>query len=194
MYKVIVLASGNGSNLQSLIDQVHGQDAVIAAVASDKPTAPALKRALAAGIPAIVLPPRPGEGRDSFHQRLGERLRPLRPDLIVLAGYMRLVPQEFIEQFSPIINVHPSLLPAFPGLDAPAQALAGGVKVTGCTVHLVDEGLDSGPILLQKPVPVLPGDTPGSLHQRIKLQEQRLLVQAVRAFARGEIGQRVGRR
>jgi phosphoribosylglycinamide formyltransferase-1 len=187
MYKVIVLASGDGSNLQALIDQVHGHDARIVAVASDKPAASALKRALEAGIPTVTLPPLRGEGRVSFHRRLGEGLKPFQPDLLVLAGYMRLVPPGFIEQFSPIINVHPSLLPAFPGLDAPAQALAAGVKVSGCTVHLVDEGLDSGPILLQKPVPVLPFDTPGSLHQRIKVQEQLLLVQAVRAFARGEM-------
>lgn len=187
-YRVAVLASGAGSNLQALIDQVHRPGvADIVLVASDNPRAGALIRARQAGIPALALAPRRGEGRAGYHRRLARAMAPYRPDLVVLAGYMRLLPREFIGQFAPIINVHPSLLPAFPGLDAPAQALARGVRVSGCTVHLVDEGMDTGPILLQEAVPVLPGDSPETLHERIKVQEHRLLVQAVTAFARGRV-------
>ncbi|HPZ90997.1 MAG TPA: phosphoribosylglycinamide formyltransferase [Bacillota bacterium] len=187
-YRVAVLASGAGSNLQALIDQVHRRGvADIVLVASDNPRAGALTRARRAGIPVLALAPRRGEGREGYHRRLARAMAPYRPDLVVLAGYMRLLPREFIGQFAPIINVHPSLLPAFPGLDAPAQALARGVKLSGCTVHLVDEGMDTGPILLQEAVPVLPGDSPETLHARIKVQEHRLLVQAVTAFARDQV-------
>jgi phosphoribosylglycinamide formyltransferase-1 len=114
-------------------------------------------------------------------------LQQVNPDLIVLAGYMRLLPSEFIDAMPPIINVHPSLLPAFPGLEAPAQALAYGAKMTGCTVHLVDAGMDTGPVISQQALPVLPGDTPGSLHERIKLLEHKSLVEAVKAFALGRV-------
>lgn len=182
--RVAVLASGEGSNLQALIDEVHQPGiARIVLVASDRVQARALERARAHGIPAQALPPRGGEGREDYHRRLAEIVRGAQPNLLVLAGYMRLLPQEFITGFSPIINVHPSLLPAFPGKDAPGQAIARGVKLSGCTVHLVDAGMDTGPILLQRAVPVLPGDTAETLHNRIKVQEHKALVEVVTAFA-----------
>ena len=187
-YRLAVLASGEGTNLQALIDEVHRPGlASIALVLSDKEKAGALERARGLGIPAVPLPPLPGEGRRLHHQRVTLILQQVRPDLIVLAGYMRLLPAEFIQAMPPIINVHPSLLPAFPGLDAPAQALAYGAKVSGCTVHLVDKGMDTGPIISQQALPVLPGDTPESLHERIKCLEHKSLVQAVKAFALGQV-------
>lgn len=187
-YRVAVLASGEGSNLQALIHEVHTPDiASIVLVVSDRAKAGALVRARAHGIPAHALPPRRGEGRQAYHGRLAELVGATQPHLLVLAGYMRILPQEFISKFSPIINVHPSLLPAFPGLDAPGQALAGGVKVSGCTVHLVDAGMDTGPILTQVAVPVLPGDTAATLHNRIKVHEHKALVETVVALAREKI-------
>ena len=187
-YRLAVLASGEGTNLQALIDEVHLPGlASIALVLSDRGQAGALERARNAGITAVSLPPLPGEGRKLYHQRVAMTLQQVNPDLIVLAGYMRLLPSEFIDAMPPIINVHPSLLPAFPGLEAPAQALAYGAKMTGCTVHLVDAGMDTGPVISQQALPVLPGDTPGSLHERIKLLEHKSLVEAVKAFALGRV-------
>ena len=147
-YRVAVLASGAGSNLQALIDQVHRRGvADIVLVASDNPRAGALTRARRAGIPVLALAPRRGEGREGYHRRLARAMAPYRPDLVVLAGYMRLLPREFIGQFAPIINVHPSLLPAFPGLDAPAQALAHpnwsmGPKISIDSATLMNKGLE----------------------------------------------------
>lgn len=187
-YRFAVLASGEGTNLQALIEEVHKPGlARIALVLSDREQAGALGRAREAGIPAVSLPPLPGEGRKFYHQRVTLLLQQVRPDLIVLAGYMRLLPPEFIGAMPPIINVHPSLLPAFPGLEAPAQALAYGAKISGCTVHLVDKGMDTGPIISQEALPILPGDTPESLHNRIKMLEHRALVLAVKAFALGQV-------
>ncbi|MTI95949.1 MAG: phosphoribosylglycinamide formyltransferase [Firmicutes bacterium] len=180
MFKLAVLASGQGSNLQALIDQVHAPgEAEVVAVLSDNPKAPALERARKAGIPAQAVAPTAGEGREAFHQRLAAVLDPYQPQLLVLAGYMRILPESFLEHFPAIINVHPSLLPAFPGLDAPRQAIEYGVKVSGCTVHQVDAGMDTGPILLQAAVPVFTDDTPETLHQRIKPWEHKLLAEAV---------------
>lgn len=187
-YSVGVLASGNGTNLQALIDGFHlpGHGRIVV-VASDNPRAHALERARQANIPCVALLPEAGEKRVAYHKRLAGALREYNIDLLVLAGYMRLLPGEFLQHFPRVINVHPALLPAFPGLDAPAQALAYGVKVTGCTVHLVDEGVDSGPVLLQKSLEILQGETPDQLHQRLKPLEHQLLVRAVQAFARGRV-------
>lgn len=193
-YRVAVLASGEGSNLQALIDQVHQPGiASIVLVVSDNHQAGALVRARTHGIPTHALPPLPGEGRRPYHRRLAELVGTAQPQLLVLAGYMRLLPPEFIAKFSPIINVHPSLLPAFPGLDAPGQAVAQGVKVSGCTVHLVDAGMDTGPILMQVAVPVLPGDTGKTLHSRIKVQEHQALVRTVKALAQGRVSKAAGK-
>ena len=187
-FRIAVLASGSGTNLQALIDQVHKPGiASIVYVASDKTKAGALERAKAAGIKAEAIPPLPGENRHAYQQRLAAKLGSNKPDLLVLAGFMRLLTAQIIQDHSPILNVHPSLLPAFPGLDSPGQALEYGAKVTGCTVHLVDEGMDTGPIVLQQAVPVQSGDTPETLHRRIQVLEHRLLVRAVIAFARGQV-------
>ena len=192
-YSLAVLASGEGSNLQALIDEVHGTWAQICLVLSDRDDAGAFKRARSASIPALSLVPHQGEGRESFHRRMGEVLLKANPDLIVLAGYMRLLPGDFIQTMCPIINVHPSLLPVFPGMEAPAQALSYGVKVSGCTVHLVDEGMDTGPIIKQLALEVFPGDTPATLHQRIKELEHRALVDVVKGYAQGRVKSREGK-
>ena len=187
-YRVAVLASGEGTNLQGLIDQVHRPGiAEIVAVLSDKSGAGALRRAASAGIFSRGLPHQSGEGRRSYHRRLADVLVPHQPDLVVLAGYMRLLPKEFLRRFSPVINVHPSLLPAFPGLDAPGQAIARGVKVSGCTVHLVDGGMDTGPILMQRALDVESGEAAKELHARIKVLERQCLVAVVTALAQGKL-------
>lgn len=192
-YRVAVLASGDGTNLQALIDGIHCRGlAELVVTASDNEKARALARADAAGIPALALPPQAGEGRRAYHRRLAGAVKAFRPDLVVLAGYMRLLPPDFVAAMPPIINVHPSLLPAFPGLDAPGQAIAHGVKVTGCTVHLVDEGMDTGPILIQLALAIQPGESAESLHSRIKILEHQALVRAVAAFAQGRVGIREG--
>jgi phosphoribosylglycinamide formyltransferase-1 len=159
-----VLASGEGTNLQALIDS----GLPISAVASNRAGAHALERARLAGIPAAVF---------DDERELADWLEEHGVRLVVLAGYMRLLTPAFLERFDPIVNVHPSLLPSFPGLGAVDQALAAGVETTGVTVHLVDEGIDTGPVLRQEPVPVEPVDT---LVERIHSVEHRLLPEVVR--------------
>ena len=171
--RVVVLASGEGTNVQALLDS--GLPVVV--VGSDKPRARALARAEAAGAATVV-------NRDLA--RWGEVLAPYKPDVVVLAGFMRILPDAFVLSHD-CINVHPSLLPAFPGLRAAEQALAYGVKVTGCTVHYVDTGVDTGPIILQAAVPVRAGDTADSLHARIQVEEHRLLPEAVRLHLAGRL-------
>jgi phosphoribosylglycinamide formyltransferase-1 len=178
MGRLAVLASGEGTNLQALLDA----KLPVVVVGSDKPGARALERARSAGVPVVV-------ERDL--SRWSDALRPYEPDLVVLAGFMRILPDAFVLSHD-CINVHPSLLPAFPGLRAQEQALAYGVKVTGCTVHYVDTGVDTGPIILQAAIPVLPGDTPDSLHARIQAEEHRLLPEAVRLHLAGRL-RRTGR-
>ena len=180
--KIAVLVSGTGSNLQAILDAVAaGTLAVeVALVVSDRPGVAALARAEAAGVPTRVLRSKAFPDRDAFDAALGEACRASGAELVVLAGFMRILGPRFLDMWEGrCLNVHPSLLPAFPGLDAPAQALGYGVRVTGCTVHLVDRGTDTGPIVLQSAVAVLPGDTPESLHHRIQQEEWRLLPQAV---------------
>jgi phosphoribosylglycinamide formyltransferase-1 len=185
--RVAVLVSGRGSNLQALIDaadagRLGGQ---IAVVVSNVASAPALSLARQAGIAAVFRDHR-GQGREAFDAALAEVLREHAVDLVCLAGYMRLLSPGFIRSFAGrIVNVHPSLLPAFPGLDAQRQAWEHGVKVSGATVHLVDEGLDSGPIVLQEAVPVQDGDTPETLAVRILEAEHRIYPLAVRILLEG---------
>jgi phosphoribosylglycinamide formyltransferase-1 len=179
--RIGVLISGRGSNLQALIDaQANGVlGGELAIVLSNVPTAAGLDRARAAGIPARVCDHR-GRSREAHDTDLIAHLRAEAIDLVCLAGYMRLLSSAFIQAFAGrILNVHPSLLPAFPGLDAQHQAFEHGVKVTGATVHLVDEGLDSGPIVLQEAVPVLDSDTAETLAERILAAEHRLYPRAV---------------
>jgi phosphoribosylglycinamide formyltransferase 1 len=189
MKKIGVLVSGRGTNLQALVDaaprgELGGQ---VAVVASNVEQAPALDRARAAGIPAVFRDHR-GRKREEFDQELVGVLREHGVDLVCLAGYMRLLSPGFLRAFPErVLNVHPSLLPAFPGLEAQRQALEGGVKVSGATVHVVDEGLDSGPILIQEAVPVLDTDTVDSLSARILEAEHRIYPRAVRAMLEGRV-------
>jgi phosphoribosylglycinamide formyltransferase-1 len=180
--RVGVLISGRGSNLQALIDaqRAGGLGGEIALVFSNVAGAPGLERARAAGIPTLVRDHR-GRPREDYDRELADVLAQHGVGLVCLAGYMRLLSAGFVRAFAGrILNVHPSLLPAFPGRDAQRQAWQHGVKLSGATVHLVDEGLDSGPILLQEGVPVREDDTPESLAERILEAEHRLYPRAVR--------------
>lgn len=180
--RVGVLVSGRGSNLQALIDAVAtGRlDADLAVVIANVRGAPALDRAAAAGIPTVLAPHRDWPSREAYDEHLASTLRAQRVDVACLAGFMRRLSPRFLECFpGPVLNVHPSLLPAFPGVDAPGQALAHGVKVAGCTVHLVTAELDAGPIVLQSAVPVADDDDTASLAARILIEEHRLLPEAV---------------
>ena len=181
----MVLASGEGRTLQALLDAAAdpAYGARVVAVGSDRPGAPALERARAAGVPAFAVPV--GPDRAGWDVELADAVAAHPPDLVVCAGFMRVLGPAFLRRL-PAVNTHPSLLPAFPGAHAVRDALAYGVKITGVTVHLVDEGLDTGPVVAQAAVPVLPGDTEQTLHARIQDVEQPLYVEAVgRLAARG---------
>lgn len=194
--KLAVLASGAGTNLQAVIDGCRSGEipAEVALVLSDRPTAGALQRASAAGIPTHVVRPREFDDRTACDAAISTACAEAGAGLVVLAGFMRLLGPAFLGRWAGrCINVHPSLLPAFPGIDAPAQALAYGVRLTGCTVHFVDEGADTGPIILQDVVPVEPDDNAEALHRRIQAVEWRLLPEAIRLFAAGRLRVR-GRR
>jgi phosphoribosylglycinamide formyltransferase-1 len=191
-YRLGILGSGKGSNFVAIADACAAGTvpAEVAIVISDVAEALILERARERGLPARFIPP----GR--FRTKLDEdaerayidTLRQSRVDLVVLAGFMRILKGDFLRAFAPrVVNIHPALLPSFPGLEAWKQALDYGVKVTGATVHLVDQGVDTGPILAQQTVPVLPGDTPATLHARIQEAEQALYPATIAALARGEI-------
>lgn len=189
--RVAVLASGNGSNLQALLDRiasghVHAQ---VVLVASDKPGAPALERARKAKVPGILsLPPEPGEKRAAYDARLADAVRAAQPDLVVLAGYMRIVGPALLAAFpGRIVNIHPSLLPAFKGLDAVGQAHAAKVKEAGCSTHLVTADLDGGPVLLQAKLKVRPGEGVEELRRRILRLEHLVLPRTVQLFAEGRV-------
>jgi phosphoribosylglycinamide formyltransferase-1 len=183
-----VLISGRGSNLQSIIDAVAAGTigADIAVVVSNRADAAGLGRARDAGIEAVYLNPREFADRPAYDRALADLLRARSVDLVCLAGYMRLVGAPLIDAFpNRILNVHPSLLPAFPGLDAQRQALEHGVRVSGATVHLVTLELDAGPIVLQSAVPVLDGDSVDSLSARILVEEHRIYPEAIRLVLAG---------
>lgn len=191
-----VLASGRGSNLQALLEACAAPrfPARIAVVVSDREQAPALERAAAAGVPAVFVNPKDFGDRAAWEAAVIAELRARDVGLVCLAGFMRLLSPAFVRAFhGRILNIHPSLLPAFPGLHAQRQALDHGVKVAGATVHVVDEGLDSGPIVLQAAVAVEPGDTEDTLSARILAEEHRLYPAAVRLFAEGRL-EMAGRR
>src|SRR5271165_1284742 len=176
-----ILLSGRGSNFQAIADQIAARrlNAAIAAVVSNQPDAPGLAIARERGIPAVSLPSK-GVPREEYDAQLVATLKSADVDLVCLAGFMRLLTAPFIQAFPQrILNIHPSLLPAFPGLNAQAQALSHGVKITGCTVHFVDEGLDSGPIVAQAAVPVLNDDTAETLSARILVEEHRIYSEAI---------------
>ena len=185
-----VLASGSGSNLQALLDAcANGSlNARVAAVVCNVPGARALERAKAAQVPALLLPHQGYASREEYDEVLVETLRGHGVSLVCLAGYMRLVSPVLLCAFQDrILNIHPSLLPSFPGLHAHRQALAAGVRVSGCTVHIVDEGCDTGPILIQAAVPVLDGDDEASLAARILQEEHRCYPRAVQLVAQGRV-------
>jgi phosphoribosylglycinamide formyltransferase-1 len=186
--RVGVLASGAGTNLQALLDTVHGREAEVVAVASDKPDAPALDRARAAGVEARAFPRAEHTDRAARDAAIAGWLAERGVELVVLAGYMQLLSPGFLARFPDrVLNVHPALLPAFPGIGAIAQAVEYGVTVFGVTVHLVDEGVDTGPIVLQAALE-LPGATdPEAVHAALRPLEHRLLPEAVRLIARGAI-------
>lgn len=177
-----VLVSGRGSNLQAIIDAIRAGrlQASVEVVVSDAADAPAVARARTAGIPAVVVRRRGYSARAQFELALAAAVEKARPDLVVLAGFMRLLGPEFLDRFpGRVINIHPSLLPAFPGLEAQRQALEYGVKFSGCTVHYVDYGMDSGTIIDQRVVEVMSGDDVDSLSARILKQEHELLVDVI---------------
>lgn len=188
---IAVLASGRGSNLQSIIDNIENgyiQDAKISVVISDVGDAPALERARNHGITDVFIDPGDYPDKHGYENEIMEVLKDNDADLILLAGYMRLVGSELISSYrNRIINIHPALLPSFKGLHAQKQAFDYGVKVSGCTVHFVDEGMDTGPIIIQKCVPVLDSDTADTLAARILEQEHRIFPEAVRLFAEGKL-------
>jgi phosphoribosylglycinamide formyltransferase-1 len=177
-----VLVSGTGTNLQALLDA----GLPVAAVASNKGDVRALERAERAEIPAAVFALEDFATRDERDLAMADWLGGHGVEAIVCAGYMHLLTPAFLERF-PAINVHPSLLPAFPGMDAVGQALAAGIAETGVTVHFLDEGVDSGPVILQEPVPIEPGDTEETLYHRIRAVEHRLLPEAVRLYLAGAV-------
>ena len=183
-----ILLSGRGSNLAAIADSISAGrlDAEIAVVVSNRPDAPGIAMAQARGLNARVLPST-GLDREVYDRQLAAELRRYEVDLVCLAGYMRILSGYFIREFPQrILNIHPSLLPAFPGLDAQHQALEHGVKFSGCTVHFVDEGIDSGPILCQAVVPVLDDDTAESLSARILEQEHRIYTEAIALVLSGK--------
>ncbi|WP_305041799.1 phosphoribosylglycinamide formyltransferase [Geoalkalibacter sp.] len=188
--RVGVLASGRGSNLQSLIDQsLSGRiDAEIVLVAGNKADAFALERARQAGIATCVIDHRKFASREAFDTAMVAALREAGVELVVLAGFMRLLSSVFIDAFPQrIMNIHPSLLPAFPGLDVQRKALEYGARFSGCTVHFVDGGLDTGPIIIQSVVPILENDNEESLSARILAQEHLIYPRAVQLFAEGRL-------
>jgi phosphoribosylglycinamide formyltransferase 1 len=185
---IAVLVSGMGTNLQALLDTVHGREAEIVAVASGAPGALALERAAARGVPTAVWERSDHDDRQARDLAMADWLEERGAQLVVLAGYMELLSPAFLERFpAAVINVHPSLLPAFPGLHAIEQALAYGVKVFGVTVHFVDAGVDSGPVILQDAVELPKARDPDEVLQALRPLEHALLPEAVRLFARGAL-------
>ena len=185
---IAVLVSGAGTNLQALLDTVHGHEAQVVAVASSTPDAPALERAAARGVPSEVFARADHPDRLARDLALADWLRARGARLVVLAGYMALLSEPFLARFpGAVINVHPSLLPAFPGLHAIEQALEYGVKAFGVTVHFVDAGVDSGPIILQRAIELPGARNPEEVLAALRPLEHALLPEAVRLFARGAL-------
>jgi phosphoribosylglycinamide formyltransferase 1 len=185
--RLVVLVSGEGTNLQALIDACRDDDygAQVVAVGADRGAIKALRRAERAGIPTFTVRLSDFAAREEWDAALTRACAAYEPDLIVLAGFMKLVGQPFLGSFGGrCVNTHPALLPSFPGAHAVREALARGVKVTGCTVLVVDEGVDSGPIVAQAPVPVADDDDEAVLHERIKVTERTLLVSTVGRMVR----------
>jgi phosphoribosylglycinamide formyltransferase 1 len=189
-FRIVVLASGSGTNLQAILNKLHGGEEGIdvVGVGSDKPRARALERARQAGVEAAVFPTDEYEDRAARDLVLGDWIHERGADLVVLAGYMQLLSPEFVGRFrNRVINVHPALLPSFPGIDALQQAIDHGSKITGVTVHFVDEGVDSGPIILQRPVPIPPSRDWDEAEKAIHATEHALLPETIRLIAAGRV-------
>jgi phosphoribosylglycinamide formyltransferase-1 len=186
-FHIVVLASGNGTNLAAILDRLHGQEGIeVVGVGSDRPEAGALERAARAAVETALFPAADYPDRAARDAALGDWIESLGADLIVLAGYMQLLSAAFVARFrNRIVNVHPALLPAFPGLDAIGQALESGVATTGVTVHFVDEGIDTGPAIVQREVAIPPGGDRAQLEEAIHTLEHELYPEAIRMIARG---------
>ena len=189
-----MLASGRGSNLQAVIDAIEAGtvQAKIVAVISNKKDAPALERARRHGLSAFFIDPKPyagrSDGREAYDRELLDVVRRHDVELVLLAGYMKIVTRVLVEAFANrMMNIHPSLLPSFPGLDVQKKAIEWGCKLAGCTVHFVTEGVDEGPIILQAAVPILDDDTPDTLAARILEQEHKIYPRAIQLFAEGRM-------
>jgi phosphoribosylglycinamide formyltransferase-1 len=190
-YPVAVLVSGAGTNLQALIDRLHADEreaAELVLVVASSPDAPALERAAAAGIATAVVRKDDFPDRESRDRRLAEVVVASGPELVVLAGWMSILTAVFLDAFPDrVINLHPSLLPSFPGMHSIEDALAWGVRYTGVTVHFAEAEVDAGPPVLQEPVPVVYGDSVETLRERVRGVEHRLLSEAVRLFSQGRV-------
>jgi phosphoribosylglycinamide formyltransferase 1 len=188
-FKLCVLASGSGTNLQAIVDQLHGSHGIeVAGVASDQADAMALRRADKAGIETAVFARDEHPSREARDAAIADWVEARGTDLVVLAGYMQLLSPSFVARFpNRIVNVHPALLPSFPGLDAVGQALEHGVKITGVTVHFVDDGVDSGPIIVQRPVPIPPDRDRAALEETIHATEHALYPEAIKLIAQGRV-------
>ena len=188
-FRIVVLASGSGTNLQAILDRLHGRGLVeVVGVGSDKPGAGALERGRGAGVETAVFPLPHYENRAARDNAIGDWIEARRADLVVLAGYMQLLSTPFVARFRDrVVNIHPALLPAFPGLDAIGQALAAGVETTGVTVHFVDEGVDTGPVIAQREVPVPPGVAREELEAAVHAVEHQLYPEAIRMIAEGRV-------
>ncbi len=190
LLKLGVLISGSGSNLQSIIDHIEKGKltAVIKVVISNNPDAFGLQRAKKHALPAVILNQKDFKSRDDFDENLISILRQNEVDLVILAGFMRIISGAMLRAFPhKIMNIHPALLPSFPGLHAQKQAFDYGVKVSGCTVHFVDEGVDTGPIIIQGVVPVYDDDTDDTLAEKILKEEHRIYPQAIQLYAEGRL-------
>jgi phosphoribosylglycinamide formyltransferase-1 len=188
--KIGVLASGSGSNLQAIFDRIESGNlpVEVACVISNNAAAYALERAKRHDVPALHIDHRVFAGREEYDAALVETLQKYGAELVVLAGFMRIITTVLLDAFPmSIMNIHPALLPAFPGLHAQRQAMDYGVKVSGCTVHFVDTGTDTGPVIIQAAVPVLEGESEDTLSQRIQAEEHRIYPEAIRLFAEGRL-------
>jgi phosphoribosylglycinamide formyltransferase-1 len=187
-FPIVVLASGSGTNLQAILDRLHGGEVEVVGVGSDKPAARALERAATVGVQTRVFPATEYEDRQARDAAIGDWIEERGAELIVLAGYMQLLSAPFVQRFRHrVVNIHPALLPAFPGLDAIGQALAAGVETTGVTVHFVDEGVDTGPVILQRQVAVPADGDRAALEQAVHALEHEVYPEAIRMIAQGRV-------
>lgn len=190
MLKIGVLASGRGSNFQAIIDEIEKGTlpAKIEILIVDNPKAYAIERAKKHGIPYVFINPKEFSTKEEFYEKIRDELLERGVELVILAGFMRIVKKPLLDAFpNRIMNIHPALLPSFPGLHGQKQAVEYGVRISGCTVHFVDEGIDSGPIIIQAAVPVHPDDTEETLSERILKLEHKIFPEAIRIFAEGRL-------